>query len=91
MSGVWQRGVLDLIEKELREGLSPVIILHPYELVRSRPWSRRFYKEVLRRPVLAPFFRDKSDFLKEIITRFPTSSTRSYLDELLHSREVASA
>jgi hypothetical protein len=91
MSGICQRGVLHLIERELNEGLSPALILHPCELVRNGPWPARLRQEALRRPHITPFFRDKSGFLKEIVSRFPTSSMQSYLDELLQCHEVASA
>jgi hypothetical protein len=91
MSGIYQRGVLKLIEQELREGLSPALILHPCELVRNGGWPSRLRQEALRHPLIIPFFRDKSGFLKEIVSKFPTSSMQSYLDELLQYHEVASA
>lgn len=75
--------VLKIIENELRAGRSPVIILHPYELFTPSVWPARILPDVIRNPLLWPFTWNKSQFLKELLRCFPTSSLGAYLDETL--------
>ena len=76
-----------IIEQELKRGLSPVIILHPYELV-SPGTSTRLTRDLMRNPLFLPFLRDKSSFLAELLRSFPISPLGSYLDETLKIREA---
>jgi peptidoglycan/xylan/chitin deacetylase (PgdA/CDA1 family) len=76
-----------IIEQELKRGLSPVIILHPYELVNPGV-STRLTRDLMRNPLFLPFLRDKSSFLAELLRNFPVSPLGSYLDETLKIREA---
>lgn len=81
--GVMGRLVLKIIEQELKAGRSPVIILHPYELVAPEAWPSRLAADLLLNPLLWPFTWDKSRFLADLLRCFPTSSLARYLDEAL--------
>lgn len=76
-----------IIEQELKRGLSPVIILHPYELF-SPGSSSRLMRDLMRNPLFLPFLRDKSSFLIELLRNFPVSPLGTYLDETLKVREA---
>lgn len=76
-----------IIEQELKRGLSPVIILHPYELV-SPGTSTRLTRDLMRNPLFLPFLRDKSSFLAELLRSFPVSPLGTYLDEALKVMEA---
>jgi hypothetical protein len=76
-----------IIEQELKRGLSPVIILHPYELVNPGV-STRLTRDLMRNPLFLPFLRDKSSFLAELLRSFPVSPLGTYLDETLKVREA---
>jgi hypothetical protein len=80
--GLLGHQTLKLIEAELKRGLSPSIILHPYELVKP-PASARLWLDRLLNPHLMPFLRDKSGFLKSLLEHFPVSPLGTYLDETL--------
>jgi hypothetical protein len=84
--GLLGKGVLKIIEHELKCGRSPVIILHPYELV-APPHSARLTRGVLRHPLLLSFLRNKASFLTDLLRHFPVSPLGTYLDESLKSRE----
>ncbi|GAB4429634.1 MAG: hypothetical protein Kow002_18270 [Anaerolineales bacterium] len=75
--------VLRILEKELAAGLSPIIILHPYELARYVNWPGRMGWDLVREPYLLPFTFDKASFLKELLRSFPVGSLGAYLDEAL--------
>jgi polysaccharide deacetylase len=75
--------VLRILERELKAGRSPVIILHPYELVTPSVWPSRIFPDIVRNPLLWPFTWNKSRFLAEVLRSFPTSSLAAYLDEVL--------
>lgn len=81
--GILGGWVLRIIERELKVGRSPVIILHPYELVTPSMWPGRLMPDLVRHPLLWPFTWNKSQFLAELVRSFPTSSLCSYLDEAL--------
>ena len=66
--------ILKLIEKELKRGHSPVIILHPYELVKPAS-STRLTRDLMLNPLFLPFLRDKSAFPLGPSTEFPCLST----------------
>ena len=83
--GLLGRQILKIIERELKRGHSPAIILHPYELVKPQS-SARLTRDLMRNPLFVPFLRDKSGFLKELLQNFPVSPLGTYLDEMLASR-----
>jgi peptidoglycan/xylan/chitin deacetylase (PgdA/CDA1 family) len=88
--GLMSKRVLKIIEQELQIGLSPSIILHPYELVKP-PSSARLTRDRILHPHLLPFLHDKSGFLKTLLTRFPVSPLGTYLDEMLASKAGTNA
>jgi hypothetical protein len=83
MTGLSKSGILRLIEQVLRSGHSPVIFLHPYELVHPENWPGRILQDLLRNPLLVPFTLNKSDFLRQVVRNFPVSSLGAWLDEAL--------
>lgn len=85
MVGLMPNIILHIIEREIRAGLSPVIILHPYELVRPEAFLRRLGRDVASHPLLFPFTLKKSNFLKTLLGHFPVSPLGTYLDEVLHA------
>lgn len=80
--GLMGTRILKIIEDELKRGLSPVIILHPYELVKPA-LSTRLTRDLALNPLFLPFLRDKSYFLSDLLRNFPVSSLGTYLDEHL--------
>lgn len=81
-SGLFPRMVHNIIERELRAGKSPVIFLHPYEIVTPPDYPRRFTKDLLGHPLLYPFTLNKSKFLKDLLKHFPASTMQDYIKEL---------
>lgn len=79
--GLSARYVLKVLEKELARGVSPVIILHPYEIIRPDQWFSRTWRDLLAHPSLLPFMVNKEGFLKNVLRAFPVSSLGRYLDE----------
>ena len=85
--GLAGHGILKILEQELKRGHSPVIILHPYELV--KPVSTlRLTRDMIRNPLFLPFLRDKSSFLADLLQNFPVSSLGTYLDESLKAMDA---
>lgn len=80
--GILGGQILKFIERDLKRGLSPSIILHPYELV-TPPLSARLARDLILNPHLMPFRRNKAGFLKSLLERFPVSPLGVYLDEIL--------
>ena len=80
--GLLSTHILKIIERELKRGLSPAIVLHPYELVKPIV-SSRLARDLARNPLFLPFLRDKSLFLSDLLKSFPVSSLGTYLDENL--------
>ncbi len=74
--------IFKFIERDLKRGLSPSIILHPYELA-TPPLSARLARDLILNPHLLPFRRNKVGFLKTLLERFPVSPLGAYLDEAL--------
>jgi hypothetical protein len=85
MIGLMPDLILKILERELRAGLSPVIILHPYELVRPEAFLRRLGREVVVHPLLFPFTLNKVNFLKTLLAHFPVSPLATYIDEAAHA------
>jgi hypothetical protein len=84
--GLMGTRILRIIEQELKRGLSPVIILHPYELVKPAP-STRLTRDLALNPLFLPFLRGKSYFLSDLLRNFPVSPLGTYLDENLKITE----
>jgi peptidoglycan/xylan/chitin deacetylase (PgdA/CDA1 family) len=84
--GLFSRRILSIIEDELKRGRSPVIIMHPYELVNPGS-STRLTWDLIRNPLFIPFLWDKSPFLRDLLRNFPTSTMNSYLDEAVPAYE----
>ena len=80
--GLAGHGILKILEQELKRGHSPVIILHPYELVKPAS-TLRLTRDMIRNPLFLPFLRDKSSFLADLLRSFPVSPLGTYLDESL--------
>jgi hypothetical protein len=78
--------VLKIIEKELQRGFSPVLFLHPYELVRPPKWFSRTWRDVATHPLLFPFTVNKSAFLASLLRNFPVSPLGEYLNEVLNNQ-----
>ncbi|MCC6500756.1 MAG: hypothetical protein IT313_10860 [Anaerolineales bacterium] len=87
--GLMARRILSIIEEELKRGHSPVLIMHPYELV-TPPSSARLTRDLMRNPHLIPFLWDKSPFLRDVLKNFPVSPLKTYLDETLALNEQPS-
>jgi hypothetical protein len=80
--GLIGHAILKILEQELKRGHSPVIILHPYELVKPAS-SSRLTRDLIRNPLFLPFLWDKSTFLADLLRNFPVSPLGTYLDEAL--------
>lgn len=85
--GLMGTRLFPIFEQELKRGLSPVLILHPYELVNPGT-STRLTRDLMRNPLFLPFLRDKSSFLAELLRSFPVSPLGTYLDEVLKVMET---
>jgi hypothetical protein len=85
--GLLGKNILKVIERELGRGLSPVIILHPYELAKPSR-SPRLTRDLFVHPLFIPFLRDKSPFLKSLLQNFPVSPLGTYLDACLELLNV---
>ena len=84
--GLMARRILRIIGDELKRGHSPVIIMHPYELVNPGS-SARLTRDLMRNPIFIPFLWDKSPFLRDLLRSFPVSSLQSFLDEVIALHE----
>jgi hypothetical protein len=82
-SGLFPKTVFKIIEREFKAGKSPVIFLHPYEIVSPTRWPKRFNKDIMHNPLLYPFTLNKSKFLKDLLASFPTSTMQEYIKEIL--------
>ena len=82
--GLMGKRIFGIIEGELKRGVCPVIILHPYELVKPGS-SSRLTRDLVRNPLFIPFLRDKSAFLADLLKSFPVSPLGTYLDEALRA------
>lgn len=82
MSGLFRKTVYNIIEREFKAGRSPVIFLHPYEIVTPKGYPQNFVVDMLHHPLLFPFTFNKSKFLKDLLKNFPTSTMQDYIKEL---------
>ena len=85
MIGLLPDLILGVLERELRAGLSPVIFLHPYEIIRPEAFLHRMAPDLLANPLLLPFTFTKTRFLKTLLKHFPVSPLGTYLDEVLNA------
>lgn len=81
MSGLFAPIVLKIIERELKAGLSPVIFLHPYEIIPPKRWPALFGRDLLSNPLLYPFTLSKSNFLNDLLRSFPISTIEDFIKE----------
>ena len=81
MSGLFPRLVFRIIERQMKAGLSPVIFLHPYEIVPPERWPARLARDLFANPLLYPFTISKLTFLNDLIRSFPTSSLADFINE----------
>ena len=81
-SGLFPNAVFRIIERALKSGKSPVIFLHPYEIVTPPNVTQRLGSDLLFHPLLYPFTFNKSNFLKDLLRHFPTSTMRDYIKDL---------
>lgn len=81
ISGMFSKTVFKIIEREFKAGLSPVIFLHPYEIVSPARWPARFARDLLANPLLYPFTLNKSSFLNDLLRSFPISTVEAYVSE----------
>jgi hypothetical protein len=81
MIGLMPNLILKILEREIRAGLSPVIIMHPYELVRPERFRSRMARDLAAHPLLFPFTIDKSKFLATLLKHFPVSPLLAYIEE----------
>lgn len=82
MVGLSPNWVLKQVERELKAGLSPVLILHPYELIKPERYYKKMLPDLARSPQLFPFTRDKSGFLLSLLRNFPVGRIDNYLREV---------
>ncbi|MEN9563119.1 MAG: hypothetical protein RIR73_1363 [Chloroflexota bacterium] len=82
MSGLFRKAVYKIIEREFKAGKSPVIFLHPYEIITPEGYPKNFIVDMLHHPLLFPFTFNKSSFLKDLLKNFPTSTMQEYIKEL---------
>ncbi len=84
--GLLDKWILKFIERDLKAGHSPVIFLHPYELVTPDNWPARIALDLIRYPLLWPFTRNKAGFLTDLLRSFPVSPLGTYIDEVRKSQ-----
>jgi hypothetical protein len=83
LTGLMPNIILRILESELRAGLSPVIFLHPYEIIRPDSFIWKMARDLAAYPLLLPFTANKANFLTTLIKNFPVSPLNAYLEEAL--------
>ena len=89
MSGLFPKTVYKTIESEFKKGLSPVIFLHPYEIVNPDDWPNILTVDLLYHPLLYPFTRNKSAFLDELVRSFPVSTMIDFAKEHINGHQTS--
>ncbi|MFN8413157.1 MAG: polysaccharide deacetylase family protein [Anaerolineales bacterium] len=89
MSGLFPYTVFKIIERELKKGLSPIIFLHPYEIVRPERWPNRLTKDLFAHPLLYPFTLSKASFLDDLVKSFPISTVVDFVNESIHEHQAS--
>jgi hypothetical protein len=84
--GLMGKTILGILENELKKGFSPVLFMHPYEIVRPPHWVSRIWRDVVSHPLLWPFTWNKAEFLAAVLRNFPVSPIGTYLDDALNVR-----
>jgi hypothetical protein len=84
MSGLLPKTVYKIIEAELKRGLSPIIFLHPYEIVRPDRWRNRLDWDLALHPQLYPFTLSKATFLDDLVKSFPITTMIDFVNEYAH-------
>ena len=84
--GLMGKTILGILENELKKGFSPVLFMHPYEIVRPPHWVSRIWRDVVSHPLLWPFTWNKAEFLAAVLRNFPVSPIGTYLDDTLNVR-----
>jgi len=79
---LFPRTVFRIIERALKSGKSPVIFLHPYEIVTPTNFTQQLSADLFHNPLLYPFTFNKSNFLKDLLRHFPTSTMQEYISGL---------
>ncbi len=87
--GLMNKMLLHVLENELKKGFSPVLFMHPYELINPEHWFSRTWRDVLSHPLLWPFTWNKFDFFSALLKNFPVSPIGTYLDDTLKIRGLA--
>lgn len=81
-SGLFHKTVYKIIERDFKAGNSPVIFLHPYEIITPKGYPQNFIVDMIHHPLLFPFTINKSKFLKDLLKNFPTSTMQDYVNQL---------
>jgi len=84
--GILDGLILKILERELKAGRSPVMFLHPYELVAPSNWPGRILPDLMRHPLLWPFTWNKAGFLAALLRNFPVSPLATYYEDMLASK-----
>ena len=87
MSGLFPKTVYRIIEAELKKRLSPIIFLHPYEIVNPDHWPNILTVDLLYHPLLYPFTLSKSFFMDELVKSFPVSTMIDFANEYIHEHQ----
>jgi peptidoglycan/xylan/chitin deacetylase (PgdA/CDA1 family) len=87
--GLMSKTILHILENELKKGFSPVLFMHPYELISPAHWASRTWRDILSHPLLWPFTWNKFDFFSTLLRNFPVSPIDVYLDDALKVRAAA--
>ena len=86
MSGFFPKAIFKIIETELKNGQSPVIFFHPYEIIRPERWPARMAWDFVLEPFILPFAIRKTKLFDELLRAFPTSTMLEFAQEVIHER-----
>ncbi|HUI89108.1 MAG TPA: polysaccharide deacetylase family protein [Anaerolineales bacterium] len=87
--GLMGKTILYILERELKKGFSPVLFMHPYELISPAHWASRTWRDVLSHPLLWPFTWNKSEFFSALLRNFSVSPIGTYLNDALRAGALA--
>ncbi len=86
MVGMFGKHINYWIERELKEGKSPMLVLHNYQLVQPDGWPRQMQKSFLWQPWVKLFTVSRRKWFQEIISQFPVGTVGGWLDEIMNER-----
>lgn len=86
MSGFFPKSIFKIIETELKNGQSPVIFFHPYEIIRPERWPARMAWDFVLEPLILPFAIRKTKLFEELLRAFPTSTMLEFAQEVINER-----